>query len=67
VVRNPESRSVDPARAFGRPIVANRGVPTEVLANAVKVEASIEKVAQLYDVLLVEVREALHFEQRLAA
>lgn len=57
---------IDPARAFGRPIVGS-GVPTEILAGAVKVEGSVAKVAALYEVPAAEVRDAIEFEQRLAA
>lgn len=58
---------VDPARAFGRPIVAEGGVPTEILAQAVAVEGSEEQVARLYEVPLAAVRTAVAFEARLAA
>jgi uncharacterized protein (DUF433 family) len=58
---------VDPARAFGRPIVAEGGVPTEVLAEAVKTEGSPERVARLYEVPVRAVRDALAFQDRLAA
>jgi uncharacterized protein (DUF433 family) len=58
---------VDPARAFGRPIVTARGVPTEVLAEAVTVEGSAERVATLYEVPLPAVRDALEFQRQLAA
>lgn len=57
---------IDPARSFGRPIAAS-GVPTEVLKRAVDVEGSIKKVAALYGVLESEVRDAVTFEDRLAA
>src|SRR3954451_20605633 len=57
---------IDPARSFGQPIVSV-GVPTEVLAHAVKVEGSIEAVAALYDVPKGDVRSAIDFERRLAA
>ena len=57
---------VDPARSFGRPIV-QRGVPTEILAEAVDLEGSIEAVAAIYGVPKAEVRSAIAFEQRLAA
>jgi uncharacterized protein (DUF433 family) len=57
---------VDPSRSFGRPIVRH-GVPTEILADAVKVEGSVETVASLYEVTKAEIRSALLFEQRLAA
>jgi uncharacterized protein (DUF433 family) len=57
---------IDPARSFGQPIVSV-GVPTETLANAMKVEGSIEAVAALYDVPKGDVRSAIDFERRLAA
>jgi uncharacterized protein (DUF433 family) len=57
---------VDPRRSFGRPIV-RRGVPTEILAEAVKMEGSIGAVASLYEVPKSEIRSAIDFEQRLAA
>ena len=57
---------IDPARSFGQPIVSV-GVPTEILARAVKVEGSIEAVAALYDVPKGDVRSAVDFERRLAA
>jgi uncharacterized protein (DUF433 family) len=57
---------VDPSRSFGRPIVEH-GVPTEILADAVKTEGSVEAVASLYEVPRAEVRSAIQFEQRLAA
>lgn len=61
-----QSVVVDPARSFGRPIV-RRGVPTEILAEAVKLEGSVNAVALLYEVPRAEIRSALEFERRLAA
>jgi uncharacterized protein (DUF433 family) len=58
---------IDPARAFGRPIVADGGVPTEIIAAAVGAEGSTERVARLYEVPHRAVRDALVFEQKLAA
>ena len=57
---------IDPTRSFGQPIVS-AGVPTDVLANAVKVEGSVEAVAALYDVPKADVRAAIGFERLLAA
>jgi uncharacterized protein (DUF433 family) len=57
---------IDPARSFGRPIVQH-GVPTEVLAEAVNVEGSIDTVARLYEIPKSEIKSALDFENRLAA
>jgi uncharacterized protein (DUF433 family) len=58
---------VDPARAFGRPIVARGSVPAEIISDAVRIEGSAEKVARLYDVSLPAVREAVAFQHQLAA
>jgi uncharacterized protein (DUF433 family) len=58
---------VDPARAFGRPIVAAGGVPTEILSEAVEIEGTPERVANLYEVPLVSVRDSIEFQNRLAA
>jgi uncharacterized protein (DUF433 family) len=58
---------IDPARAFGRPIVVEGGVPAEVLTEAVEVEGSPERVAKLYEVPLAAVREAITFQKQLAA
>lgn len=57
---------IDPQRSFGKPIV-QQGVPTEILANAVRVEGSIDAVSRLYEVPKSEVRSAVDFESRLAA
>ena len=56
-----------PHRNFGRPIVAPHGVPTEVLAKAAKATGSIAEVARWYEVRETEIRDAVEFEQRLAA
>lgn len=58
---------IDPARSFGRPIANDAGVPTEILANAVVVEGSEERVARLYEIAVSAVRTAVAFEARLAA
>ena len=58
---------VDPARAFGRPIVADGGVPAETISQAVKIEGSAERVAKLYELPVGAVRDAIAFQQQLAA
>ena len=55
---------LDPARSFGQPIVADGGVPTARLAQAVKAEGSVERVAQLFELKPAIVRDALAFERR---
>jgi uncharacterized protein (DUF433 family) len=47
---------IDPARSFGRPIVS-AGIPTEVIAEAVKIEGSIDAVVSLYELSKAEVRQ----------
>lgn len=58
---------VDPKRAFGQPIAANYGVPTVVLAEAVKAEGSEARVARLFEVSPSVVRDAVRFEGELLA
>jgi uncharacterized protein (DUF433 family) len=58
---------VDPARSFGQPIVVREGVPTSVLAKAVRVEHSSDLVAKWFHVSKRSLRDAVQFEQRLAA
>jgi uncharacterized protein (DUF433 family) len=56
---------VHPRLAFGRPVIKRYGIPTETLASAVKVEGSVEMVAELYEVSEGSVREAVSFEQNI--
>jgi uncharacterized protein (DUF433 family) len=58
---------VDPARSFGKPIIAEFGVPTDVLADCYKLTKSVHAVARDFDVTEKAVREAVSFESRLAA
>lgn len=58
---------LDPAHAFGRPIIADAGVTTRALADAVLAEGAVERVARLYEVSVAAVRDAIAFERRLAA
>ena len=62
-----QSIVIDPERAFGQPIANIYGVPTIVLADAVKAEGSVERVTRLYDVSASVVRDAIKFEKSLAA
>lgn len=60
----PRKRTIvlDPARSFGQPIVAECGVPTARLAQAVEAEGSLDRVARLYEIKPTLVRDALAFE-----
>lgn len=64
-----QSRQVvlDPRRSFGRPIVAEHGVPTTVLAAAVRTERDERLVAEWFDVSPLEIKDAIDFEVGLAA
>lgn len=54
---------IDPRRNFGAPITVYEGVPTRVLADAVRVEGSVSAVASIYDVVERAVADAVDFEQ----
>lgn len=54
----------DPKRAFGQPILAERGVTTVRIAQVVKAEGSIETVCRLYDVTSRAVKDALAYERQ---
>jgi uncharacterized protein (DUF433 family) len=58
---------IDPACAFGRPIAADYGAPTEILCEAVKNERSVGRVAKLYSVSIPTVGDAVALERQLAA
>jgi uncharacterized protein (DUF433 family) len=57
---------IDPARAFGAPIIAKTRIPTSVLDGAARVEGSIEAAAEMYDVEFSAVEDAVEFERRYA-
>ncbi len=65
--RGKSSIVVDPSRCFGQPIAAAFGVPTATLVRAVKAEGSIEQVVRLFEVSPSTVRDAIQFEETLAA
>lgn len=58
---------VDPRRAFGQPIVADCGVLTLNLAAAYRANRSYKAVASWYEMPVRSVRDAVRFENRLAA
>jgi uncharacterized protein (DUF433 family) len=65
--RNKASIVIDPTRAFGQPIAMRFGVPTIVLADAVKAEGSVARAAWAYEVPAAVVRDAVNFEASLLA
>jgi uncharacterized protein (DUF433 family) len=62
----PNKRTIvlDPERSFGQPIIAETGVPTARIAQAVAAEGSTERVAHLFEIDPRIVRDALRFEGR---
>ena len=65
-----QSRSIvlDPSRSFGRPILADSGVPTAAISDALAAEKNDEKrVARLFEVPLAAVKRAMEFESQLSA
>lgn len=58
---------IDPGRSFGAPIVNNGSVPTMVLAQCVKAGHAEGRVANWYGIPVRCVRDAVRFEESLAA
>ena len=58
---------LDPERAFGKPIVNSFGIPTSILAAAVRGQGSPEAAARWFEVSVSAVRDAVEFEHRRAA
>jgi uncharacterized protein (DUF433 family) len=58
---------LDPRKNFGQPTMADEGVPTHVLAESFRANGSIEEVARWYEISPKSVREAVDYEQLLAA
>ncbi|MEI6099895.1 MAG: hypothetical protein WCS20_16695 [Alphaproteobacteria bacterium] len=65
--RGKDSIVVDPLRSFGQPVASASGVPTIVLAEAVKAEGSLSRVAAMYEVEKTVVQDAVRFHQELMA
>jgi uncharacterized protein (DUF433 family) len=54
-----------PSISFGQPVLMPSRTPTDVVAKAVMVEGSATVVADLYEIPLAQVREAVAFEKNL--
>ncbi len=63
----PKSVMIDPRLSFGRPVLAESAVPTEVIFDRFQAGDSLEDMALDYNVDEKEIEEALRFEQRRAA
>ena len=66
-VKQPKSIVIDPRLSFGRPVLSETGVPTEVIVDRFRAGDSMDEMAKDYGVEEKEIEEALRFEQRLAA
>lgn len=64
LVPNRKTIVIDPNRSFGQPIAVENGVTTARLAQAVKAEGSIERVANIFEMKPSTVKDALSFEAR---
>lgn len=58
---------IDPRLSFGRPVLTQSAVPTEVIFDRFQAGDSLEDMALDYNVDEKEIEEALRFEQRRAA
>lgn len=58
---------IDPKRALGQPLVDTGGVTTASLARALKAEGTFKEVSRLFGVPVAVVRQAVEFENKLAA
>lgn len=58
---------VDPHRAFGHPVLSDGGMLTARVAEAVRAEGSVERVARLYELSAGAIRDALRVEEQLAS
>lgn len=59
--------ALDPRRSFGQPIIFREGIPTQILARSARANDSVEEVARWFEINSASVREAVEFEQKLAA
>lgn len=59
--------ALDPRRSFGHPIIFREGIATKILARSARANNSVEEVARWFQISPISVREAIDFEQALAA
>jgi uncharacterized protein (DUF433 family) len=58
---------VDPRKNFGQPTLSDAGIATQVLAETVRANGSVEEVARWYEISPQSVQQAVDYEQSLAA
>ena len=55
--------AIDPQIAFGRPIVARRGVSTQAIADRIDAGETVEELASDYGLARAEIEEAVLYER----
>jgi uncharacterized protein (DUF433 family) len=55
--------AIDPAIAFGRPVIVHRGVSTRVIAERIDVGETIRDLAADYDLTTAKIEEAVLYER----
>lgn len=55
--------AIDPAVAFGRPILVSRGITTAVIADRIDAGETVEALATDYDVEMEEIQQAVVYER----
>jgi uncharacterized protein (DUF433 family) len=53
---------LDPSIRFGKPVIAGKGVPTDIIAELYNAGDSIDDIADEYDCTPHQVKTAIHFE-----
>lgn len=56
---------IDPERAFGRPILNESGIATDILYAAFKAEKNEKRVAEWYNIDIASVKSAIEYEKGL--
>lgn len=57
---------IEPGLAFGRPVIAGTGIPTEIIAERYKAGDSVKELAADYDRQETEIEEAIRCELKAA-
>lgn len=56
---------IRPQLCFGRPVLKDKGIPTEAIADAARAEGSVEAAAALFEISTRRAQEAVSFEENL--
>ncbi|WP_404783410.1 DUF433 domain-containing protein [Altericista sp. CCNU0014] len=70
VVPDPVSDKIiflDPSIRFGKPVIAGKGVPTDIIAELYNAGDSIDDIADEYDCTPLQIKAAIHFEPQYRA